>query len=229
MHTPSLLWRERQSDSPFVESIWASHALADISRTVIADPCISIALLKDAEGARVVVMGPKTKAYTMLLPRGHTCTTIRLKPGVFLKGIPTNQLTNNLVIFPVDAKARFRLGKKSLRFPDFDQAEQLVEQLQQLGYLSYSSPDGVAAKDAGHPSARTRFRRIRRVTGLSPYQLYQLQRMHQAVRLLKQGVPAARVAMELEFVDQSHLTRASKQFLGHTPGQLPKIPQLPWL
>jgi len=227
MHLLSLLWRERQSGSPFIESIWTCRALAAVSRTVIADPCISIAFVEDAEGARVIVMGPKTKAYAALLARGYTCTTIRLKPGVFLKGMPTSQLTDSSVTFPVDTKARFRFDKKSLRFPDFDHAEQLVEQLQRLGYMSYAAPDENVAEDVGQSSARTRFRRIRRTTGLSPYQLYQLQRMHQAVRLLKQGVPATTVAMELEFVDQSHLIRASKQFLGHTPRQLPKLPQLP--
>ena len=227
MHIPTLIWRERQSDSPFIESVWTSKALADVSRTVIADPCISIACIKTNKGTQVVVTGPSTKPYSTLLSRGYTCTTIRFKPGVFLKGMPAGQLTNSSATLPVAGKSGFRLGKKRLSFPHFDHAEKLVGKLQRAGYIRYAPPARIGPEAVGRLSDRTRFRQTRRATGLSPYQLYQLQRMHQAVRLIKQGVPAAKVAMELAFVDQSHLIRASKQFLGHTPRQLSGLPQLP--
>jgi AraC-like DNA-binding protein len=40
-------------------------------------------------------------------------------------------------------------------------------------------------------------------------------------------MPASAVASELGFVDQAHLNRAAKQFLGHTPKELLRLPQTP--
>ncbi len=196
-------------------------------RTVIADPCISIALVRNNGSVRVVLAGPKTRPYHTLLPSGYACTTIRLKPGVFLKSFPTQKLIDNSFTLPVDSESRFWIEGTHLQFPDFEHVELLIGQLHDLECLGYEMPSGSHAQTTDHLSLRTHARRVRRSTGLSPYKLYQLRRMHQVLRLLKRGVSAAEVASELAFVDQSHLIRASRQFLGHTPKQLASLPQTP--
>ena len=221
MHAIGLLWQERQSDSSLVESVWKSSALANMSRTVIADPCISIALIETGTTMQVVVMGPKTQPYSVELAPGYVCTTIRLKPGVFFKGLSTQRLANTSLIFPANRVSQFWFKGKHLQFPSFDKAELLVDELYRQGCLEYEDPSNQKL------SFRTYSRRTQRTTGLSPYQLYQLTRMHKALRLLKQGISAADVAAELAFVDQSHLIRASKRFLGHTPKHFPSLPQVP--
>lgn len=222
MHVPGLLWRERQSDSPLVESVWSASALASMSRTVIADPCISIALIETEATMQVVVMGPKTQPYSAALAPGYVCTTIRLKPGVFFKGLSTQLLTNTSLTFPANQASRFWFEGIHLQFPSFDQAERLVDELYKKDRLEYEDPNNNRML-----SFRTYSRHLQRVTGLSPYQLFQLTRMHKALRLLKQGTSAVDVAAELAFVDQSHLIRASKRFLGHTPKHFPSLPQVP--
>ena len=216
------MWRERQSNSRFVESVWESCAPVATSRTVIADPCSSLALVKNNDAMRVVLAGPKTKPHDIQVPAGSRYTTIRFKPGVSFKGVSLHELTDASLLFMADAKARFQFEGAYLQFPHFDKIEQFVDALYEQGYLEFKDPE-----DATRASPRTYSRYIQRVTGLSPHQLYQLQRMHEALRLLKQGVSAVDVAAELAFVDQSHLTRSSKRFLGHTPKHSSQLPQTP--
>lgn len=224
---PKLTWQERQSDSPLIESIWTTTALVKTQRTVIADPCVCLALVKTGGVTQVVLSGPKTKPWHVVLTAGYSCTSIRLKPGVFIKGFLAKTLTNNSFAFPADAQGRFWFRGAHLQFPPFTKGEALVEQLLSLGHIGYKTPIDSPRQAADHLSVRGHARHMQRVTGLSPYQLYQLQRAHQALRLLKQGMPAVDVASELSFVDQSHLIRASRQFLGHTPKKLLNLPQTP--
>ena len=228
MHKTKLLWQERPSDSPIVESIWTCNTPVAISRTVIADPCITISLVKINGHREVVIEGPKTKPHRTLLPAGYTCTGVRLKLGVCLKNLLTQKLTDASFTFPANSESQFQLGGVTLQFPDFTHAEQLIDQLHDLKFLEYKKPrDNRHAQTPDHLSARTHSRQVQRTTGLSPYQLYQLERAHRALRLLKRGIPAAEVASELAYVDQSHLIRASKKFFGHTPKQLADLPQTP--
>lgn len=230
MYQPVLLWRERPSDSPFIESVWTCSTPVANSRTVLADPCTSIQLVNDNGRRHVVLAGPRSKSLQRVLTSGYVCISIRLKPGVFLEGFPVQKLVDNSLTFPADSKSWFRLGDKRLRFPAFEDAEELIGQLYDSGLLGYETPHGLdkaGNKTADSISPRTYSRQIQRITGLSPYRLFQIQRMHQALQLLKQGMPAIKVAAELDFVDQSHLTRASKRFFGRTPKQLPELPQTP--
>ncbi len=220
-----LTWQERQSHSPFIESVWTTTTPTSVSRTAIADPCVEITLVKENDQARVILTGPRTKPSHTLLPSGYACITIRLKPGVCLKNFPAHKHLNGSLTLPADSKARFWFEGVPLQFPDFDHVEELIVRLHDAGYLDYEMPNGGKLLARKRPLSRTYSRLIKRITGLSPYKLYQLQRMHQALRLLKKGMPAADVASALAFVDQSHLIHASKQFFGHTPKRLVDLPQ----
>jgi hypothetical protein len=221
MNDAKLRWQERVSTSKFVASVWTCRALAETSHTVLADPCISIALVRDDQGIHVFLQGPTTKPHNELLKPGYECTSIRLRPGVVMRNLSSQKLINNSLMFSVDAKMCFLFEGTRLQSPDFDTAEVLIDQLCSLGYLNYEASNDKVL------STRSYSRSIKRTTGFSPYRLYQLQRAHQALKLLKQGMSATAVAAELKFVDESHLTRVVKQFLGHTPKQLLYLPQAP--
>ena len=221
MNDTKLMWQERVSTSEFIASVWTSHVLVAMARTVLADPCISIAIIKDGHGVKVVLKGPTTAPYHERFPSGYTCTTIRLQPGVVLRNFPAEKFIDHTLVLSNDAEIKDWLGDSSLRLLSFDTAELFVEQLHKSGRISYQAPTDRAL------SIRSYSRLIKRTTGLSPYRLRQLQRAHQALTLLKQGMSAAAVAAELDFVDESHLTRVVKQFLGHTPKQLLYLPQTP--
>lgn len=55
--------------------------------------------------------------------------------------------------------------------------------------------------------------------GQSPHRFIRAQRVRQAQALLRAGMPAARVASEVGFYDQSHLARCFKRVCNMTPGQ----------
>lgn len=227
MNSAKLLWLERASNSDFAASVWACYAIEEVTRPVLPDPCISIALVREEQNLQVVIRGPETKMHDEQLIAGYACTTIRLRPGVLLRGFPVQKFVDSSFRLPADAAWRFWFGSNQLQFPNFTTAERLIEQLCALGYLRHGVLSGSEAHMAKDLSARSQARLIKRTTGLSPHKLHQLERIHQALRLLKEGMPATVVAAELDFVDQAHLTHASKQLLGYTPKQLKQLPHVP--
>lgn len=227
MNAGNLIWRERQSESDFIASVWKCRTSEATSRTVLADPSISLSLVKENGSTKVVLTGPETKPRTKFLAPGYSCTTIRLEPGVLLRGFPVQNFVNRSLILPVESGSHFWLGGARLQFPDFNDAELFVGHLYRQGYLSHEIGSGQHSQTTPHLSPRSYSRMLKRTTGLSPYQLYQLQRLQRAFKLIKQGVSATTVAFDLGFVDQSHLTRVSKQFFGHTPKQLLCLPHIP--
>ena len=66
-------------------------------------------------------------------------------------------------------------------------------------------------------------RAFSRQFGLPPHAYLNQVRVHQARELILRGVPIARAAVDVGFVDQSHLTKRFKRLLGVTPGQV--LPQ----
>jgi len=226
MSKTELVWRERTSELEAIASVWTCNATEVTSRTVLADPCISIILVKTPNSAEIIIRGPETKPRDETHLPGYTWTAIRLQPGIRLKNFPVQQYLDDFLILPADNEGKFYFEGTSLQFPDYNHAEQLIEKMYDLGYLS-----GKVINDQQTPkqgmSSKSYSRLVKRNTGLSPYKLHQLQRIHEALRLLQQGLPATTVAVELGFVDQAHLIRVAKQFLGHTPKELLRVPQKP--
>lgn len=226
MNKTVLVWRERTSELEFIASVWTCNASEITSRTVLADPCISLILVKGTDSSEVLLNGPRTKPRGEILLPNYTWTAIRLQPGVQLKNVSASQLLDSSKALPTDSNARFQFEGVTLQFPSFRNAEQLIMQMQNLGLLSGKPINSKESPRQGL-SSKSYSRLVKHSTGLSPYKLRQLQRIHEALRLLKQGVPATVVAADLGFVDQAHLIRAAKQFLGHTPKELLDLPQKP--
>jgi hypothetical protein len=226
MSKPELIWKHRDSELDLIASVWSCTASETTPRTVLADPCISIIFVKGKDGAKIVLRGPETGPREELYMPGDAWIGIRLRPGVQLKSFSTEQYLNGSRVLQADSKGRFQFEGTLLQFPDFNNAEQLIEQMRGLGYISGEVLDGHEFPKQGM-SSKTHSRFVKRSTGLSPYKLHQMQRMAEALHLLQQGVPAATVASELGFADQAHLHRAVKKFLGHTPKELLRWPQKP--
>jgi hypothetical protein len=219
-----LVWRERTSELEAVASVWTCNASEITSRTVLADPCISLILVRHIAGTEVILRGPETKPREEVLMPGYTWTAIRLQPGMKLKRFPADQYTDGFLTIPTDADAWFWFEGVRLQFPSFRKVEELIEQMQHLGLISGWSLNNEQYPKRGL-SSKSYTRLVKRNTGLSPHKLRQLQRIHQALQLLKKGIPATTVAAELGFVDQAHLIRSAKQFFGHTPRELLDLPQ----
>jgi len=226
MNIPVLVWRERTPALESIESVWTCKAAVAMQRIVPANPYISVILVKSDTTAEVIIRGPETKPRSEVLLPGYTWIGIRLRPGVQLKNFPIRQITDKYRTLPTDSSGQFELEGVLLQFPDFSNAEQLIKQMYDLSYIS---GEGLISQESPqqHMSPKSYSRFIKRNTGLPPHKLRQLQRITEALQLLRKGIPAAAVASELGFADQAHLTRAAKQFLGHTPKELIRWPHKP--
>jgi hypothetical protein len=224
MNETQLSWEERASELEVIDSVWTGIASEVTPRTVLADPCSSIILVKGGDDSEVILRGPETKPRGDILLPGYTWIGIRLKPGIHFKGFPAHQFTDKFHTLPADHSNYFEFDGIQLHFPDFENVEQLVEHMYDLGCLSGTVLEAQEFPKQGM-SSKSYSRYVKRNTGLSPYKLRQLQRMAEALRLLRQGMSSAKVASELGFADQAHLTRAAKQFLGHTPKELAQWPR----
>jgi AraC-like DNA-binding protein len=78
--------------------------------------------------------------------------------------------------------------------------------------------------DLGKLSARSVERRVARATGLTRGTIRQIRRAERALDLLGQGLPPLEVARRAGYVDQPHLTRSLKRFVGQTPSQIAPRP-----
>lgn len=226
MDKTKLRWKEHASELEAIDSVWTGVALETTPRTVLADPCISIILVRSSNSAEVILRGPETKPRGDILLPGYPWTGIRLRPGIQIKNFPTQKMTNSFQTLPADSNGQFEFEGTLLQFPDFDNVEQLIKQMYDLGYIGGKVLHSEELPKQGM-SLKSYSRYVKRNTGLSPYKLHQLQRMAEAMRLLREGMPGATVASQLGFADQAHLTRAAKQFLGHTPKELLRWPHKP--
>jgi AraC-like DNA-binding protein len=88
-------------------------------------------------------------------------------------------------------------------------------------YLDTNTHCNVALEDLSELSGLSPYHLIRvfrQEVGLSPHAYFEQVRIHQARRLLKEGLRIVDVALELGFNDQSHLNRHFKKLTGVTPG-----------
>jgi AraC-like DNA-binding protein len=72
-------------------------------------------------------------------------------------------------------------------------------------------------------SFRTVRHRFLQVTGQSQNRIRQLERVQQAMDLLRQGHSIADVAYQTGYADQPHLTRNIRQLMGVTPAQVAQL------
>lgn len=170
---------------------------------------------------------------------GDECTSIRLGPDLW-QGVSG----------PIYVDARLDLAHRLLwraahgDDPDFAVAERLVQLLDRTPRVAASDGDRTAVERAreairsGHPEAGGLVP-LARLVGVSPYRLSRafpsivgvpLTRYRNRVRVgaaldrIEQGETSlARLAFDLGFADQAHLTRTVRAHFGHTPRELRRL------
>jgi AraC-like DNA-binding protein len=215
---------ERPSDSPFVERIWYSQ-----SETV--EPFISIAeyrwemvVTRYRGQAFLTLRGPETRAtHADNLADAEFCG-IQFKPGVYMPLFPPGMIMDRCDLnLPEAGDYSFWLHGSSWQLPDFENADDFIEDLTREGLLACDSL--VIATRNGQPaefSARTVQRRFLQSTGITLAAARQIERARLATRLLLEGSSILDAAYQTGYFDQQHLTHALKRFIGMTPSQVAK-------
>ena len=213
----------RQSDSPYIETIWRGHSDPNYDRTCPADSRWNLLLLKEKGRVKVTVEGPTTRAISKFTAESTEFLVIKFKLGVFLPAFLLSELVNADLLLPEGAGRTFWLNGSAWQFPDFENAEVFVERLARQEILAHDRVvQSTLQNRTQEISPRTVRRHFLQTTGLTPKELQQIERAQQAATLLLQGASILDTVAAAGYADQPHLTRSLKRFYGQTPAQFGK-------
>ena len=218
----SIIFEERWSDSPYIESVIRGRTVSDGAPTRPAETHWHMVFSKWNGCVYPLVVGPWSTSGVVTYGEGAEILWIKFKLGTFMPHLPTRKMLNTETLLPTATNQSFWLHGSAWQFPDFENVETFVDRLVREDAL-VSDPVVIAAlQDQLKPeavSARTVRHRFLQATGLSQNHIYQFKRAKQAAALLEQGVPILDTVYEAGYFDQPHLTRSLKRFIGKTPAQ----------
>ena len=218
----SIIFEERPSDSPYVETVMRGWTLSDGSPIRPAEVHWHMVFVRVNGDVLPLVVGPWSTAGVVSYLEGAEILWIKFKLGTFMPHLPTEDVRDAETSLPGASSQSFWLNGSAWQFPDYENVDTFVDQLVREDGLVRDP----VVKDAleGQPqediSSRTLRYRFARATGLTQSHVDQFERAKRAAALLAQGVPILDTVFEAGYYDQPHLTRSMKRFIGHTPGQL---------
>jgi hypothetical protein len=216
----SIIYEERLSDSPYVETVTHGRTASNGSTIRPAEINWHMVFVRYNGSLQPLVVGPLTTAGVVSWTEGAEILWIKFKLGTFMPHLPARDFLDIETILPGAASRSFWLKGSAWQFPDCDNVETFIDRLVRDEVLVRDPV--VNAVLQGHPqemSSRTVRHRFLQATGLTQSHIRQVERARQAAALLRQGVSILDTVHEAGYFDQPHLTRSLKRFIGKTPGQ----------
>jgi AraC-like DNA-binding protein len=222
----SLIYEERLSDSPYVETITHGWTVSEGSAIRPAELNWHMVFTRHDGSLYPLVVGPLTTAGVASWGEGAEILWIKFKLGTFMPHLPAGKFLDGENLLPESASKSFWLNGSAWQFPDFENVDTFVDRLVRNDVL-VRDPVVNAALQAQLPemSSRTVRHRFLRTTGLTHSHIRQVERAQQAAALLRQGSSILDTVYEAGYFDQPHLTRSLKQFIGYTPAQIVRMSQ----
>ena len=218
----SIVYKERRSDSPYVEAVTHGRTESDGSTVRPAECRWHLVVVRQAGGVRALAVGPLTGAGVACWAAGAEILWIRFALGTFMPHVPARNLLDTETVLSDATSKSFWLGGSAWPFPDHENVEALVERFVREGVLARDPVVGAAS--TGRPprglSPRTMRHRFLRATGLAQGAVHQVERANLAAAHLRRGVPIPEVVHEAGYFDQSHMTRSLKRWVGRTPARI---------
>jgi AraC-like DNA-binding protein len=212
---------ERVLDSPYLESISHGHTLSDGSTIRPAESNWHMVLVREKGKMRLFFVGPLTTSGIASWQEGAEIIWIRFRLGTFMPHLPLKGFLDIETVLPGAASQSFWLKGSAWQFPDYENVDTFVERLVRDEVLVLDPLVAAALQDKPLAiSDRTVRHRFLQATGLTQSHIRQNERAQQAAALLRKGVSILDTVYEAGYFDQPHLTRALKQWVGYTPGQL---------
>lgn len=170
----------------------------------------------------LTIRDPETRATMAEYPSDCDWVGIDFKLGTFMPLLPATSLRDRKDVNLTEASSRsFYLDGTEWEYPSFENAETFIQRLVQQKLIVSDPYIDIALSDGQNSiSQRTEQRRFLRATGMSRSTIRQIERVHQAIALLRLGIPILDVGHELGYFDQAHMTRSLKHFAGKTPAQI---------
>jgi hypothetical protein len=220
--------KRRESDNPYIDTIWQSEAVADGTYLVTPDGSWDLITAAKPDGTLTAfITGQATKPTRLPYKKGEKSVVISFAAGAYLPYLKRAPLRDEFIMLPVVGGQGFRLAEKTFPLPTFQNAEALVENMVRSGVLKNDGVvDGVLQGSPKAASNRTVQRHFKATTGLTRKQLEEIRRAQQAVRLLKAGQDSATTAAEAGYYDQPHLTKSLKRLMDSPPSNVDDVNQV---
>jgi hypothetical protein len=217
-----LTFRDRLSDSPFVERIWRCHSEREDIFHSIAACHFEMVVTRYRGKAFLTLRGPETRATTIGCPAEGEWLGIRFKLGVFMpKLLPAELSDRRDVTLPGASGRSFWLNGSAWEYPDFENVETFVKWLVEDGVLARDSiVEAVLGDDGPALTLRSAQRHFLQATGLTRSKIRQIERARYAANLLKQGSSILDAVHEAGYFDHGHLARSLKYLIGQTPTEI---------
>ena len=216
-----LRFTTRASDSAWIDTVWTCTSDRVDEMTSVATPCWGLVFWQRDGRSHAAVSGPETATGTAPVPEGATFVGIEFAVGTSLRLVPTPELVDSGAELPDVSRRTFRLDGGRWPTPGPDDAEVLVDRLVRAGAV-VRDPLVTETLRGGRPPAspRTLERRFRAATGLTRGAVRQIDRARRAAVLLAAGGPPADAVTTFGYVDEPHLARARRRYVGRTAGEL---------
>lgn len=217
----TLLVEQRLSDLPSIEAVMQGQTVANGSTIRPAEICWHMVFVRVQGNFHPLVVGPLTTAGFAAWGEDAEILWIKFRPGVFMPHLPFAHLLDRETKLPEGTGHSFWLKSSTWELPTFENVETFIHRLVRDEVLVHDPVVSTVLNDQPHDLApRTVRHRFQRATGLTQKQIQQVVRAQQAAALLQQGVSILDAIHAAGFYDQPHLTRALRQYVGYTPGQL---------
>ena len=217
----SLIFEERQSDSPYVELITTGLTTGSSTTIRPAEVHWHLVIAKFEGGLMPIVTGPLTTSGIVNFAEGIELLWIKFKLGTFIPRLPVRGLLNTELTLPEAGGKSFWLDSTAWPLPSYENADTFVNRLVRDGTLEFDPVVHAALRDERqNVPERTVRHRFQRATGLTHVHIRQHERAQYAASLLRQGHSILDTVFDAGYFDQPHMTRALKQFVGYTPAQL---------
>jgi AraC-like DNA-binding protein len=216
----SIIYEERLSDSPYIETIMHGQTVGDGSTIRPAESGWHMVFVRHSSNPVPLIVGPWTTAGVASWGAGSEILWIKFKLGVFMPHLPPKKFLDTEIALPAASSKSFWLNSSSWQYPGYENVETFIDRLVRDEVLVQDLIISTALQNQlPEMSLRTVRHRFQRATGLTHSHIRQLARAQQAAELLHQGVPILDAVYEMGYFDQAHLTRALKHFIGKTPKQ----------
>jgi hypothetical protein len=218
----------RKPDNPYIETIWQTKNLTDGVYMATPDGSWDLIVMLGADGRKQMMLaGQATKTQPVPYTAGSGGIVISFAPGAYLEGYDLSKIVDSGEILPNIDEDHFIFLGNTFAFPTFDDAEEFVDELVQLGILKNDCVvNGVLQGAPPAMSDRAKQRHFAKTTGLTQKSFEQIERAKQAVMQLQQGKKPADVAADLGYTDQAHMTKSIKKLMDTTPTDVNHIHKL---
>jgi hypothetical protein len=224
----SLIYKERLSDSPYIEMVTEGRTTGR-SMTIRPSEINWHMVFTNYKGSlQPLLVGPLTSSGVVNFVEDVEILWIKFKIGTFMPHLPLRNFLDAETLMPDAAsKTSFWLKSTAWQMPSYENADTFVDRLAHDDILTQDPVVKSALQSQiqlPDMASRTVRHRFLRATGLTQIHILQFERAQQAVALLEQGTPILDVVYQLGYYDQPHLTRALKRFIGRTPAHyLPRV------